>query len=141
MLVTGDVSEFRAADRPAHADRAARSFAVPNGPDATIAPTLVGQGGRIPPTTVIDDDASDVETPDTFDPQQDGIDFHESLEGMLVRIAAPVAVGPTNGFGETATVPEGIGGPLTPRGGVSSRRRTSTPSGSSSTTWSATCRT
>ena len=53
-----------------------------------------------------------------FDPQQDGIDFHESLEGMLVRIAAPEAVGPTNGFGETATVPAGIGGPFTPRGGI-----------------------
>ena len=33
---------------------------------------------------------------------EDGIDLHESLEGMLVEIAAPEAVGPTNGFGETA---------------------------------------
>jgi len=67
---------------------------------------------------VIEDDASDVETNGAFDPQQDGIDWHERLEGMLVRIAAPRAVGPTNGFGETATVPEGIGGPFTPRGGI-----------------------
>ena len=103
VLVTGDVTEFRPGTGQLTLTELSNTFAVPNGPDATIAPTLVGPGGLTPPTTVIEDDASDVEDPadNEFDPQQDGIDFHESLEGMLVRIAAPQAVGPTNGFGET----------------------------------------
>ena len=120
VKVTGTVTEFRPGTGQLTLTELSNTFAVPNGPDAQIAPTLVGPGGRVPPTSVIEDDASDVEDPadNEFDPQQDGIDFHESLEGMLVRIASPQAVGPTNGFGETATVPEGIGGPFTPRGGI-----------------------
>jgi hypothetical protein len=44
---------------------------------------------------VIEDDASgDVETSGVFDPASDGIDFYESLEGMLVRVNDVVAVGP-----------------------------------------------
>lgn len=35
-----------------------------------------------------------------FDPDEDGIDFYESLEGMLVQVNNAVAVGPTNDFGE-----------------------------------------
>jgi hypothetical protein len=50
---------------------------------------------RTPPTETIDDDAFA-----SFDPATDGIDFYESLEGMSVTIKSPVAVGPTNGFGE-----------------------------------------
>jgi uncharacterized protein len=120
VVVTGDVSEFRPGTGQLTLTELSNTFAVPNGPDATIAPALVGPGGLSVPTTVIENDASNVEDPagNDFDPQQDGIDFHESLEGMLVQIDAPEAVGPTNGFGETATVPAGIGGPFTPRGGI-----------------------
>lgn len=67
----------------------------------TVVPTVVGLGGRVPPTTVIEDDsAPNVETSNTFDPAEDGIDFYESLEGMLVQINDAVVVGPRNGFGE-----------------------------------------
>ena len=120
VTVTGTVTEFRPGTGQLTLTELSNTFAVPNGPDAEIAPTLVGPGGLVPPTTVIENDASDVEDPadNEFDPQQDGIDFHETLEGMLVEITSPQAVGPTNGFGETATVPEGIGGPFTPRGGI-----------------------
>ena len=58
-------------------------------------PVVIGTGGRIPPNTVIEDDATgDVETSGVFDPAQDGIDFYESMEGMRVQINNPVAVGP-----------------------------------------------
>jgi predicted extracellular nuclease len=119
VRVTGTVTEFRPGTGQLTLTELGNTFFVKTGAGA-ITPTLVGPGGLIPPTTVIENDASDVEDPadNEFDPQQDGIDFHESLEGMLVRIASPQAVGPTNGFGETATVPEGIGGPFTPRGGI-----------------------
>ena len=62
-------------------------------------PVRLGRGGRIPPHQVIDDDQFAV-----FDPQQDGVDFYESLEGMLVRIEDAVAVSPTNRYGEIFTL-------------------------------------
>ena len=53
-------------------------------------------GGRVPPTTVIDDDTPSGSTSDgrLFDPETDGIDFYESLEGMRVQVNDAVAVGP-----------------------------------------------
>jgi len=69
------------------------------------APTTVGSGGRVPPSTVIEDDATgNVETSGVFDPASDGLDFWESLEGMRVQLNDAVAVGPTNAFGETQIV-------------------------------------
>ncbi len=54
---------------------------------------------RIQPTEIIDDD-----TLQTYDPDTDGIDFYESLEGMRVTINDALAVSPTNRFGEIYTV-------------------------------------
>lgn len=72
------------------------------------AATVIGVGGRVPPTTVIEDDASgSVETSGVFDPENDGIDFYESLEGMRVQINNAVASGPTNQFGEIPVLPDG----------------------------------
>ena len=69
-------------------------------------PVVIGTGGRIPPDTVIEDDASgSVETSGVFDPDQDGLDFYESLEGMRVQLNNAVAVGPTEpDFGETPVI-------------------------------------
>ncbi|KWX02613.1 hypothetical protein TH66_12760 [Carbonactinospora thermoautotrophica] len=65
------------------------------------APTVIGNGGRVPPASVIDDDATgDVEASGTFDAATDAIDFYESLEGMRVQVNNPVAVGPSNAYGE-----------------------------------------
>ncbi|MEJ7703502.1 MAG: lamin tail domain-containing protein [Geodermatophilaceae bacterium] len=50
-------------------------------PRGSIAPTVIGPGGRVPPTVVIEDDQFT-----SFDPRTDGIDFYESLEGMLVQV-------------------------------------------------------
>ncbi|PVV27089.1 MAG: hypothetical protein B6D79_04200, partial [gamma proteobacterium symbiont of Ctena orbiculata] len=58
-------------------------------------PVMIGQGGRMPPQTVIDNDQLQA-----FDPQEDGIDFYESLEAMLVKVMDAVAVSPTNRYGE-----------------------------------------
>jgi predicted extracellular nuclease len=93
---------------------------VPSG-DPVPAPTVIGAGGRMPPTEVIDDDAAgDVNTSGTFDPTTDGIDFYESLEGMAVRVNDAVAVGPRNPFGEIPVVGDGSAqaGIDTVRGGV-----------------------
>ena len=83
--------------------------------------TIIGNGGRVPPNQVIEDDASgSVETSGTFDPDQDGLDFWESLEGMRVQVNDAVAVGPTNAFGETPIVGDNgaNAGPRTARGGL-----------------------
>jgi predicted extracellular nuclease len=62
-------------------------------------PVVIGASGRVPPTETIDDDNFTL-----FDPENDGIDFYESMEAMRVRVDAAVAVSPTNRFGETWVV-------------------------------------
>lgn len=54
---------------------------------------------RLMPTEVIDNDQFG-----TFDPEQDGIDFFESMEGMLVQVNSPKVVAPQN-YGEVVVVP------------------------------------
>jgi predicted extracellular nuclease len=76
-----------------------------------------------PPTEVIDDDATgSVETSGTFDAATDGIDYAESLEGMLVRIDDATASGPSVNFGSSSTtevsVVDASAGIRTPRGGI-----------------------
>jgi len=85
------------------------------------AATTIGTGGRLPPAAVIEDDATgSVEASGAFDPANDGIDFYESLEGMLVRVNDPVIVGPTNSFNEIPVLADGGAGagPRTARGGI-----------------------
>ncbi|TDA64853.1 MAG: endonuclease/exonuclease/phosphatase [Chloroflexi bacterium] len=79
------------------------------------APVLIGEGGRVPPTEVIDDDGGK-----QFEQQQDGLDFYESLESMLLQIDSAVVVAATNAYKETAILPTGIShaGPFTARGGL-----------------------
>jgi uncharacterized protein len=62
----------------------------------------IGAGGRLPPSRTIEDDGFT-----DYDPENDGLDFYESLEGMRVTIEAPLVVSPTNSFGETWVVASG----------------------------------
>jgi predicted extracellular nuclease len=84
-------------------------------------PAVIGDGGRVPPSEVIDDDATgNVNTSGSFDAATDGIDFYESLEGMRVQVNDAVAVGPRNAFGEIPVVGDDSAnaGIDTVRGGV-----------------------
>ena len=97
------------------------SVAVLSSGNPLPAPTVVGAGGRVPPSMVIEDDASEsVETSGVFDPGSDGIDFYESLEGMGVQVNQAVAVGPRNGFGEIPVVGDqsALAGVDSVRGGI-----------------------
>jgi endonuclease/exonuclease/phosphatase family metal-dependent hydrolase len=94
-------------------------------PGGGIAPMVIGVD-RVPPTTAINDDfgpgGGNVETAGDFDPVNEGIDFWESLEGMLVRVNAPTAVSPTiaNGSAQEIWV-TAAGAPATgttERGGI-----------------------
>ena len=78
------------------------------------APVVIGSAGRQPPTRVIDNDNFAI-----FDPEEDGIDFYESLEGMLVEVQDAVAISPTNRFGEIVVLADaGAGQQLNARGGL-----------------------
>jgi predicted extracellular nuclease len=64
-------------------------------------PVVIGED-RIPPTEIIDNDSFSA-----FDPAEDGIDFYESLEGMLVQVNNPKVVAPQK-YGELVVVPANI---------------------------------
>ncbi|HHP7230265.1 MAG TPA: hypothetical protein ACFCUY_05325, partial [Xenococcaceae cyanobacterium] len=104
LEVDGTVSEFT----PGGAStRNLSTTQISGNPEITVLspdnplPTavVIGEGGRVPPSENIDDDAFS-----SFDPTTDGIDFFESLEGMRVTAQDLVAVSGTNRFGEIFTV-------------------------------------
>lgn len=84
-------------------------------------PVILGEGGRIPPSEVISNDAHGDTEESLFDPEEDGIDFYESLEAMLVRINEPRAVGTIHTlYGEIHVVADDgrHAGVESPRGGL-----------------------
>ena len=125
VRVKATVSEFRPGGATANlttTELVAPITTVLSHGNALPAATVIGLGGRMPPTSVIEDDASsgNVETSGVFDPASDGLDFYESLEGMLVQINDPVIVGPTNSFNEIPVLPDdgSWAGPRTAHGGI-----------------------
>jgi predicted extracellular nuclease len=127
VRVVGTVTEFRAAADPdnltitqitaSNANVTALSSGNP-----LPAPTILGLGGRMPPTENIDDDgAGNVETGGVFDPGGDAIDFYESLEGVRLQVDNASVVGATRSFGEITLLPNRgawATGRRTPRGGI-----------------------
>lgn len=72
-----------------------------------ITPVIIGSSGRVPPNVVTHDELPAQLQPSfcpgggvltTYDPANDGIDFYESLESMLVTVEDPVAVSATRTF-------------------------------------------
>jgi uncharacterized protein len=127
VRVTGPVSEFRpgglAGGGLTTTQISSSSILVRSSGNPLPEPTIIGVGGRVPPTEVINNDgAGNVETqpPATFDAAADGIDFYESLEGMRVQVNDAVVVGPTSDFNEIFVVSDnGVnGGVYTARGGL-----------------------
>jgi hypothetical protein len=121
VLVSGRVSEFRGAANALGMTQIVQPAVAVTGDGADIAPTAIGAGGRVPPGRVIDNDSlGDVDLGSLFDPEEDGIDFYETLEGMLVRVADPYVVDATASFGEIPVVADGgrFAGPFTARGGL-----------------------
>ncbi|SOB87695.1 Calx-beta domain-containing protein [Sphingomonas guangdongensis] len=110
VSVTGTVSEFTSTTAGSLSltqitaptiQVTAQSVALP----AAVVISGNGTGDRTPPTANIDDDGLT-----SFDPVMDGLDFYESLEGMLVTVQTPLVVGNTNDFGETYVVASGGAG-------------------------------
>ncbi|MBN1646658.1 MAG: lamin tail domain-containing protein [Spirochaetales bacterium] len=81
-------------------------------------PVEIGLNGILPPDQVICNDASSTVYNSVFDPEEDGIDFFESLESMLVSIDEPRAVGGAS-YGEVPVVPKDVScAQATARGGL-----------------------
>ncbi|OEH93640.1 chitobiase/beta-hexosaminidase C-terminal domain-containing protein [Bacillus solimangrovi] len=92
VSVTGEVEEFKPMG---YADAKDLLTTEIKATDVTVeasnqelpAPVVIGED-RIPPTKVIDNDAFA-----QFDPEEDGIDFYESLEGMRIVLNDATVVG------------------------------------------------
>ncbi|WP_052731272.1 endonuclease/exonuclease/phosphatase family protein [Spirosoma radiotolerans] len=124
VTVGGTVAEFRSGGSSGGNNLTTTQISTPTITVLTTgntlpAATILGNGGRAIPTQIIEDQVGDVETSGlTFDPASDGIDFYESLEGMLVAINNPVTSSPTldnssiwvladNGANATGRTPRG----------------------------------
>lgn len=106
VLVSGTVSEFRPGNNANNLTTTQISNnsgvqALSVTPWTTAPITPITPITLNPPTQIIHNDgAGNVETGGDFDPTSEGIDYYESLEGMLVKVSNPVATSPTNNFGE-----------------------------------------
>lgn len=65
-------------------------------------PVVLGKGGRMPPVAILDDDGKT-----SFDVEQDGLDFYESMESMLVQVNEARVVGASSAYKEIAVVADG----------------------------------
>jgi predicted extracellular nuclease len=116
VTVVGYVSEFLPGNDPENlttTEITDPTITINSSGNAVPAPTIIGNGGRVPPNMVIDDDGLTI-----FDPANDGIDFYESLEAMHVQVNDAQVVG-SNFFGEIMVVGD-LGANATvvsPRGG------------------------
>jgi predicted extracellular nuclease len=113
--ISGKVEEFGFAGGLTTTEITNATWTITSSGNALPAAVLIGTDGRLPPTTHIDSDGFAV-----FNPDVDGIDFWESLEGMLVTVGSPVVVSNTSANGETdivASLGEGATG-INDRGGI-----------------------
>ncbi|MHC5597331.1 MAG: lamin tail domain-containing protein [Nostoc sp.] len=109
ILVSGTVTEFRPGNNANNltvTEITSPTIVTVSTGNALPTATILGNGGRTIPTSVIDNDTTgNIETgTTTFDPTQDGIDFYESLEGMRVQVNNPIATSPTANFGTSEEI-------------------------------------
>ncbi|MCC5627507.1 choice-of-anchor I family protein [Nostoc sphaeroides CHAB 2801] len=109
ILVNGTVAEFRPGNNANNltvTQITSPTIVTLSSGNALPTATILGNGGRTIPTTVIDNDTTgNIETgTTTFDPAQDGIDFYESLEGVRVQVNNPITTSPTASFGTSQEI-------------------------------------
>ncbi|HEY3485839.1 MAG TPA: lamin tail domain-containing protein, partial [Ilumatobacteraceae bacterium] len=79
VQVTGTVTEFGSSPNLTLTELSSPLVATLSTGNELPAPTVIGAGGRVPPTQVIDDDSAtriDITAGGVFDPAGDGIDFY-----------------------------------------------------------------
>ncbi len=70
---------------------------------------LIGDAGRAIPDRIIENDVNGYvgRNPALFDPNEDGMDFYESLESMRVQVNNALAVSSINSYNEVIVVADG----------------------------------
>ncbi|PTL39378.1 FN3 associated domain-containing protein [Alkalicoccus saliphilus] len=69
-------------------------------------PIVIGEDRDIPEELVADPESYDIYDPDTFDAENNALDFYESLEGMLVEIPGQVTVTGPQKYDELTVISE-----------------------------------
>ncbi|KZZ84396.1 chitobiase/beta-hexosaminidase C-terminal domain-containing protein [Bacillus sp. SJS] len=126
VKVSGQVKEYHlegyaekaATDAPVTEISASAMTKVSGGAELP-APVVIGKD-RIAPEQIIDNDGMK-----EFDPEQDGLDFYESLEGMRVGVEDAKLVAPQS-YGELVVVP-GTVATNTANGGLRATKEDSNP--------------
>lgn len=68
-------------------------------------PVILGNKGRVVPNQIIENDVEGYAGKDgSFDPEEDGLDFYESLESMRVQVNDAIAISATSSYNEVAIV-------------------------------------
>lgn len=67
------------------------------------APIVINSVGNDIPKEIIEDDSFS-----KFDPESDGLDYFESLEGMLVEVDDAIVVNAKNSYGEVVVIPGNV---------------------------------
>ncbi|MEM9386896.1 MAG: lamin tail domain-containing protein [Pseudomonadota bacterium] len=105
VQITDEVEEFRPGDnRTTITQFVFPNFTIMSSANPLPTPVVLGVD-RVQPTQIIDNDSVDtinIEIDGSFDANEDGIDFYESLEGMLVQANDLFVSGGTTVFGSTA---------------------------------------
>ncbi|NMC85919.1 MAG: hypothetical protein GYA58_11590 [Anaerolineaceae bacterium] len=104
VAVSGQVKEFAsnnsAKDQLTQTEITSPSIELLSSGNPLPDPILLGSAGRLPPAQIIEDDGFT-----SFDIDQDGLDFYESLESMRVEIDQAIVVQPENSYHEIYVLP------------------------------------
>lgn len=106
VRVSGLITEFGSGNNLTVTQITGTAIEVQNGGATGALPTAVvlGAGGRVAPTSVIDDDGLT-----SYNPNQDAVDFYEAMEGMLVTVPDTLVVGATDSNATWVVADGGVG--------------------------------
>jgi 2',3'-cyclic-nucleotide 2'-phosphodiesterase/3'-nucleotidase/5'-nucleotidase len=122
VAVTGAVSEYNEGSSTNLTSTQITLSSIKKLPKAGVSfpePVVLGKGGRVIPTSVLENKTE-------FQSDKDAIDFYESLEGMLVKLPSPTILSPywTSGNGTSQVyniatrIDNGTEDAITPAGGL-----------------------
>lgn len=110
MILSGTVREFNPAGLGENSltitSLRTKDLEILSRDNSLPAPILLGEGGRAIPDRVIENDVQGYVGRDNagFDPEEDGMDFYESLESMRVQVNNALAISSINSYNEVAVL-------------------------------------
>lgn len=110
MITSGEIREYNPAGLGENSltttSLRTKDIEIISSGNALPTPVGLGDGGRTIPDKVIENDVNGVIGVDKgkFDPDEDGMDFYESMEGMLVQINNALVVSANNSYNEVVVL-------------------------------------